>query len=66
MRAESGRRCGMARRVGRPSREVEAVRVNFHMEKDLYDTILLRKGEDETVTHYLNKMIREYLENKST
>jgi hypothetical protein len=31
------------------------------MEKDLYDTILLRKDEDETVTHYLNKMIREYL-----
>lgn len=51
----------MARRVGRPSREVEAERVNFHMEKDLYDTILLRKGEDETVTHYLNKIIREYL-----
>jgi hypothetical protein len=45
-------------RVGRPARSTEAVRVNFHLEKSLYDWILATKG-DQTTTEFINNIIRK-------
>ena len=46
------------KRVGRPARSTEAVRVNFHLEKSLYDWIQSAKG-DQTTTEFNNNLIRE-------
>ncbi len=46
------------KRVGRPARSTEAVRVNFHLEKSLYDWIQSAKG-DQTTTEFINNLIRE-------
>ena len=46
------------RRVGRPARSTEAVRVNFHLEKSLYDWIQMAKG-DQTTTEFINAIIRK-------
>lgn len=46
------------KRVGRPSRSTEAVRVNFHLEKALYDWMMATKG-DRTATEFINDLIRE-------
>lgn len=46
---------------GRPSRKNEVVRVNFHLDKDLFDKLQESKGELST-TEYLNKIIRKGLE----
>ena len=46
------------KRVGRPARSTEAVRVNFHLEKSLYDWIQMAKG-DQTTTEFINAIIRK-------
>lgn len=46
------------KKIGRPSRQVEAKRVNIHIEKSLYDFIISHKG-DTTVTEYINNLIRK-------
>lgn len=46
------------KKKGRPSRQVEAKRVNIHIEKSLYDFIISHKG-DTTVTEFINNLIRK-------
>lgn len=46
------------KRVGRPARSTEAVRVNFHLEKSLYDWMMAAKG-DRTATEFINAIIRK-------
>lgn len=46
------------KKKGRPSRQVEAKRVNIHIELPLYDFIISHKG-DTTVTEFINNLIRK-------
>ena len=47
-----------AKKIGRPARQVEAKRVNIHIELPLYDFIISHKG-DTTVTGFINNLIRK-------
>jgi hypothetical protein len=49
---------GKTKKIGRPARQIEAKRVNIHIELPLYDFILSHKG-DTTVTGFINNLIRK-------